>query len=366
MPGHRRAVLGAGLAVLLAGAAARGEDVAVATMRAVVVVDGQPVVRELPRPHPAAGQVLVRVHAAGVNPVDWKIATGRAGAQPMGRGAPPPPPDGGASRPAGSPSTASPPPGPEDGTPAIPGFDASGVVEAIGAGVSRYKAGDAVIVWSKNRGTYAEHVAVDVDTVAAKPAGMSFAQAAAIGHASITAWNMLVDVAQLKAGQRVLILGAAGGVGSTAIQVAHNLGAHVIATASGSHLDYLRSLGADEVIDYTREAFEQRVHEIDVVINTVDADNARRAVSVIRRGGWLVSLVGLPTEQCAAAGVQCSSRTMDGTPYGEVLERLAQWARQGRFSVHVDRAFGLEQVGEAWAYSRAGHTTGKIVIRLLP
>jgi NADPH:quinone reductase-like Zn-dependent oxidoreductase len=326
------------------------------TMQAVVVVDGKPEVQRVARPAPGSGQVLVKVYDAGINPVDWKIATGRAGAQPMGRGGPPGPP---------------PPPGPASGAPtggppAIPGFDAAGVIETVGDGVSGYKVGDAVIVWSGGRATYAEYVAVAADTIAAKPAELSFAQAAAIGHASITAWNMLVDVVKLQTGQKVLVLGGSGGVGSTAIQIARNMGAHVIATASGAHLDYLRTLGAEEVIDYTQTPFETQVSDVDVVINTVDADNASRAVGVIRRGGWLVSLLGLPMEQCNAAGIQCSSRTMTGTLNGEVLRRLADWAHGGKFTVHIDRTFRLQEVAQAWEYSQARHTTGKSVIQLVP
>jgi NADPH:quinone reductase-like Zn-dependent oxidoreductase len=134
------------------------------------------------------------------------------------------------------------------------------------------------------------------------------------------------------------------------------MGAHVIATASGAHLDYLRTLGAEEVIDYTQTPFETQVSDVDVVINTVDADNASRAVGVIRRGGWLVSLLGLPMEQCNAAGIQCSSRTMTGTLNGEVL----------KFTVHIDRTFRLQEVAQAWEYSQARHTTGKSVIQLVP
>ncbi len=331
------------VALLAAGIAANaGTDGAM--MQAAVVVRARIRIQEVPRPAPAPGQVLVRLRCAGVNPADWKLAMGRPDAPP---GSP-----GDAAMPAAS---------------SIPGFDGSGVIAALGAGVTGHRVGDAVIVWSADRGTYAQYVAVSASTIAPKPKRLSFAEAAGLAHAGLAAWNMLIDVAGLQAGQTVLVLGGAGGVGSAAVQIARLQGAHVIATASARNVAYLKSLGADRVIDYTAQHFEDQLRGVDVAVDTVDLDNAERALAVVKRGGFLVSVGTLPAAaQCAAHGVTCSNRTWSGTPLANVLQRLSAWADQGRFKVNVDRTFALADVMGAWQYSQAGHTRGKAVIDISP
>jgi NADPH:quinone reductase-like Zn-dependent oxidoreductase len=326
-----------GVVVLLAAAsaAAAGD----ASMRAALVTPGRVQLHEVARPVAGPGQVLVQIRYAGVNPGDWKSAGGSS----------------------------------EDPTAAtrrvttssIPGVDGAGVIASVGPGVSGYKIGDAVIVWSQARGTYAQYVAVPADTITLKPEGLSFAEAAGVANAGLAAWNLLVDLARVHAGQTVLVLGGAGGVGSAAVQIARNRGAHVIATASARNADYLKRLGADTVIDYNAQHFEDQLRAIDIAVNTVDIDNAYRALAVVRRGGYLVSTVALPAAAlCAARTVICSARTLTGTPFRLALKQLADWSRAGLFTVNIDRTFELADVLRAWQYSQGGHTRGKSVIRI--
>jgi NADPH:quinone reductase-like Zn-dependent oxidoreductase len=236
------------------------------------------------------------------------------------------------------------------------------VVAAVGPGVTGYRIGDAVIVWSQARGTYAQYVAVPAATITLKPARLSFAEAAGVAHASLAAWNLLIDQARLRSGQTLLVLGGAGGVGSAAVQIATNRGAHVIATASARNADYLKALGASTVIDYSAQHFEDQLRNIDIALDTVDVDNA---LAVVRRGGYLVSSVGLPlAAQCAARAVVCSGRTPAGTPIRLVLKQIADWSQAAIFRVNIDQTFELTEVLKAWQYSQAGHTRGKCVIRI--
>jgi NADPH:quinone reductase-like Zn-dependent oxidoreductase len=286
------------------------------------------------------GQLLVRIHYAGVNPADWKRASGTPEDPTIGK--------------------------PSNTRFAIPGLDAAGIVEATGSGVSGYKVGDAVMLWSRDAGTYAQFVAVSVNDAARKPDRLSFAQAAAIPHAALAAWNLLMDVAKVHAGQTVLVLGGAGGVGSAAVQIARIQGARVIATASARNAEYLRKLGAETVIDYTTQHFEEQVRNVDIAVNAVDTDNAYRALAVLRPGGYLVSLAGLPSPaQCSQRAVTCSGRSGTAKPSHIALEQLARWAQSEQFSVNIDRTFGLDDVMGAWAYSQAGHTRGKTVLRIV-
>lgn len=307
-------------------------------MQACVVSGGRIHLLTVARPVARTGQIVVKLKFAGINPADWKRASGK-----------PEDPDVGI---------------PDDPNAPIPGLDGSGVVESIGAGVSRFKAGDAVLLWSRHSGTYAQYVAVRVEDVVPKPAQLPFPQAAGIPHASLAAWNLL-HVARVRAGQRVLVLGGAGGVGSAAVQIAKAMGADVIATASAGNADYLKKLGADAVIDYHAQHFEEQVRNVDVAVNVVDADNAYRALAVVRRGGYLLSLSGLPTAaQCAARGVVCSQRATATGPNRVALEQILQWTRSGQFVVNIDRTFELKDVLQAWTYSQAGHTRGKAVLHI--
>jgi NADPH:quinone reductase-like Zn-dependent oxidoreductase len=310
-----------------------------AGMQAVVISGARLRVETVPRPVPRAGEVLVRIRFAAVNPADWKRANGSPEDPQIGR--------------------------PPAGRPAIPGLDASGVVVESGPGGTALHVGQPVLLWSRTGGTYAQYVTVPVTNAAPMPPGLDFAQAAGIGHAGLAAWNLLIDVAKIRPEQNVVVLAGAGGVGSAAVQIAHLHRARVTVTASAANADYLRTLGADTVIDYHSQHFEELLRNVDVVLNAVDSDNAYRGLSVLRRGGILASLSGLPAPaQCAARGVRCSGRQPGGTPVADVLRQLARSAAGGDYQVHIDRTFELDQVLQAWSYSQAGHTRGKVAIHV--
>lgn len=295
-------------------------------MHAIVFSDGNFQLQTLPKPEPQAGQVRIKVRAASVNPVDWKQAA---------RAAP--------------------------GTRLIPGRDLSGVIDAVGDTGGPWKVGQAVIAIATG-GSYAEYALASVNAVAAKPRRLSFEEAAGIPVVGETAWRALVTIANVKPGQRVLIHGGAGGVGSSAVQIAKARGAYVIATASPTHDEFVRSLGADEVIDYHSLQFEDKLRDIDVVLNTVDADTGARSIAVVRPGGILVSVSGAaPAAQCEAAKIRCA---VTGPVTGEMLGSLGELADQGKFRIHIDRKFPLADAAKALELNRQGHTGGKIILEV--
>jgi NADPH:quinone reductase-like Zn-dependent oxidoreductase len=307
----------------LLGAAAAG---AAETMHAVVVVDGKVQLQTVPRPDPQPGQVRIKVRAVSVNPVDWKI---------IARAAP--------------------------GAQVIPGRDLSGVIDAVGDSRSPWKVGQAVIAVAPG-GSYVEYAISPVTAVAIKPDKVSFEEAAGMPIVGETAWRAMVTVANVQAGQRVLIHGGAGGVGSSAVQIAKARGAYVIATASPSHSSLLRSFGVDEVIDYNSVRFEDKVKDLDVVLNTVDADTGVRSIGVIKPGGIFVSVVGPPpTAQCEAAKVRCA---VTGSATGEMLGHVSELAAQGKLHVHIDRKMALADAAQALDLNRQGHTGGKIILEV--
>jgi NADPH:quinone reductase-like Zn-dependent oxidoreductase len=294
-------------------------------MRAVVITRGGGVkVESVPKPEPQPGQVRIKVRAASVNPVDWKLAA---------RAAP--------------------------GT--IPGRDLAGVIDAVGADVGAWKRGQKVIaVVAQGSGSYAEYALAPAKAVAAKPRHLSFEEAAGLPIVGETAWRAMVTVANVQPGQKVLIQGGAGGVGSSAVQIAKARGAWVVATASPDHADFVRHLGAEEVIDYHSVRFEDQVHDMDVVLNTVDADTGVRSIKVVKPGGVLVSVVGPPpADQCAAAKIRCD---ITGSVNGEKLGQVTDLADRGQLTVHIDRKMRLDQAAEAWQLSKEGHIGGKIIL----
>jgi NADPH:quinone reductase-like Zn-dependent oxidoreductase len=301
---------------------------AAASMRAAVVKDGVIKIENVPVPEPGAGQVRVKVRAASVNPVDWKLAARAA---------------------AGSAQT--------------PGRDFAGVIDAVGASAGKWKVGDAVTGIGAT-GTYAEYALARADSIAAKPKNMSFAEAAGIGVVAETGWRAIVTVGNVQKGQRVLIHGGAGGVGSSAVQIAKARGAYVIATASARNHEFLKSIGADETIDYNTVRFEDKVKNVDLVLNTVDAETGVRSVGVVKKGGMLVSVVGPPpAEPCAAAGIRCG---VTGSVNGQMLPLVVELADAGQFRVSVEKRLALVDAGKAWDESRKGHVRGKIILEVAP
>src|SRR5205823_10063011 len=251
---------------------------------------------DAPRPTPGSGELLIRVHAASVNPIDWKVRAGY-----MKDYIPLP-------------------------LPFIPGWDVSGVVETVGSGVSKFKKGDEVYarpdVTAHGYGAYAEYVVVKETETALKPKSIDHVHAATIPVGAVTAWRALFDTAGLKKDQKVLIHAAAGGVGGFAVQLARWKGAHVIGTASAQSASFVRQLGADEVIDYRSTKFEEVVHDVDVVFDTMGGDTQERSWKVLNRSGILVSIVQPPApEKATAHGVR--GVFVISKPRGDELARIA-------------------------------------------
>lgn len=289
---------------------------------------------EVPRPVPGPAEVLVRVCAAGVNPTDWwhRATGGLAGDAPIRLG-----------------------------------WDVSGVIEAVGAGVTLFQPGDEVFGMPRQpapAGTYAEYVVSPARHLTAKPAGLFHVEAAALPLAALTAWQALVDTADVRPGQRVLIHAAAGGVGHLAVQIAKARGAYVIGTARTANHDFVRGLGADEVIDYTRTDFTTAARAIDVVIDTIGGDYGPRSLQTLRPGGIIVSLAS-PAEahlaaEARALGLRSTFMITEADQAG--MREIASLAESGRLRVRIDTVLPLEQAAKAHEIGEAGHTAGKIVL----
>jgi len=308
-------------------------------MEAMVLDQGTFRLQSVPIPEPGPGEVRIAVRAAGVNPADWKLA-----------------------RAASDPRTAS-----RFGPQPIFGLEAAGIIDAVGPSVSGWHRGDPVIAITRPpRGAFAQYTIVSTQFIAPKPRSMTYAQAAGIPIAGVTAWRSLIEVAQLAEGQRVLIDGGAGGVGSAAVQIAKARGAYVAATASGPHLAYLRSIGVDQPIDYTAGPFEQKAQDMDVVLETADPQNGVRAMSTLKPGGILVSVVGpMPAAKCAAARIRCAiPGSSGGQPATGYLEDVTRLVDAGKYRVSVERALPLAATAEAQRLSETHHTQGKLIIVL--
>jgi NADPH:quinone reductase-like Zn-dependent oxidoreductase len=317
----------------------RKKTMSAATMQAIRVHQyGGPeqlVLERVARPEPQAGEALVRVHAAGVLPVEWKVRQGLFQRfQPAS-------------------------------FPYIPGSAFSAVVEQVGPGVVAFEPGQAVFGRSNN-GTYAEYTTASVQTIAAKPEGLGFDEAAAISGGVTVAWTALFENGALQAGQRALIIGAAGGVGSFAVQIARWKGARVIGTASTANLEFVHSLGAETVVDYTATPFEQVVHDVDFVLDTVGGETLQRAMDVVRPGGVLVSLLEPPSqEQAQARGIRAMHNTVTQPfPSSDLLRIIAELIVSGQVSVTLGQIFPLREAAQAHDLSQRGHGRGRIVLHI--
>lgn len=289
---------------------------------------------DAPIPQLAADDVLVKVMAAGINPVDWKIREGYLKEMLPHK------------------------------LPLVLGWDVSGVVEAVGDKVTKFKPGDQV--YSRpdisRDGAYADYIAVRESELAFKPSSLDHVHAAAVPLAVLTACQAMLENAGLKAGQRVLIHAAAGGVGSFAVQLAKRQGATVIATASAANHDYVRALGADEVIDYRTQRFED-AGPVDVVFDTMGGEIQQRSWSVVKSGGALVSIVAPPSqEEGAKAGARALFTFIQ--PDAARLTEIAKLIDAGELKVHVDARYPLAQAAEALERVRQGHTRGKVVLEV--
>lgn len=289
-------------------------------------------VEDLPMPKPGEGEVRIRVMAASVNPVDYKMRNGGY-----------------------LPSTA---------LPLTLGRDVAGLVDSVGPGVQDFLAGEAVFAMlDRAHGGYVEYVTQAAGNCASKPAKLDFIQAAAVPLAGLTAWQGLFDQGGLQAGQRVLIHGAAGGVGHFAVQFARARGATVIATCSGRDADFVESLGASEVIDYHEERFEDRVLDVDLVYDLIGGETQDRSWQVLKTGGTLVSTLKAPDKAKAAARHARGVHYM-AEPSGQELAEIAKLIDAGQVVPRIDRVFALDDAAEAETALEHDHVRGKIVLEV--
>ncbi|MFB7513359.1 NADP-dependent oxidoreductase [Streptomyces sp. NPDC056144] len=289
----------------------------------------------LPRPAPGPSQILVAVRAAGVNPTDWKHR--ESGLFLGGR------------------------------LPLVLGWDVSGVVEAVGFGVTLFKPGDEVfgmLPYPHGVGSHAEYVTGPARAFTHKPETIDHVQAGALPLAALTAYQAVVDTAAVTAGQRVLIHAAAGGVGHLAVQIAKARGAYVIGTASAPKHEFLRSLGADEVVDYRETDFREAVQDVDMVLDPLSGDTRARSLDVLRPGGVLVSLLpGTDPEEpakAAARGIRVENLLVEADQAG--MQAVAALAASGALRAHVEAVFPLAEAAKAHTLGETGRTTGKIVL----
>jgi len=293
---------------------------------------------ELEQPKPEENQVLVKVKAAAVNPVDWKIRDGLGEMFGMK-------------------------------LPLILGCEVAGTVEAVGGqgpsrtGVKNFVAGDEVYGYlSAYSGGYAEYVAASASEFVRKPKKIDFDTAVSVPVGALTAWQGIFDQGKLASEQRILITGASGAVGSMAVQLAKNKGAHVIGTGSGRNEEFVRKLGADEFIDYKKTKFEDKVSGVDVVFDTVGGDTQERAFQTLKRGGFLVSTVSPPSaEKAKEFGVTVAMVQMMPKPYQ--LAEINRLVESGKLKVRVATVLPLAEVKKAHQMSATGHADGKIILR---
>jgi NADPH:quinone reductase-like Zn-dependent oxidoreductase len=289
-------------------------------------------IAEMPIPEPGTDEVQVRVDGAGMNPMDWKIREGlftQAAPQTF---------------------------------PAVTLREFSGVVTKLGRGVKSMQVGDPVYGITE-RGAAAEYTVANADSVGPRPKSLHPWDAAIVPLAGMTAWQALFDYAHIRAGQRILIHAAAGGVGTYAVQLAKWAGAYVIGTCSAPHADAVWRLGADEVIDYHRERFEEAIGPVDVVLHAISQDQVSASLQALKPGGILVSISADPMEaQAAALGKIAVRFTMK--PNSDQLARLSELIDSGTLRPVIDAVVPLEDAKDAMAELQKGHTLGKIGVRL--
>lgn len=303
-------------------------------MKAVVIKEygdnGVVEIIDVDRPEPQTGEVLVKVHAAGVNPVDWKIRSGAG--QRMGMT-----------------------------LPIHLGGELAGTIEKVGEGVRGFKDGEAVF-GMVHTGAFAEYVVAKAANMVPTPANLDFVQAAALPLAGTTAWQAMFDVAGLVAGQRLLITNSSGGVGSLAVQFARAKGVHVTAMASGANEAFVRGLGADAFIDYTKQPFEEVAREMDVVFDTVGGDTFQRAFQTLKKGGFMVTVVAFPENEAERYGVNVKRSFTQ--PSASSLTVIRDLVEADKVMPHVATVLPLTEVRQAFALSEGGRTRGKIVLQV--
>jgi NADPH:quinone reductase-like Zn-dependent oxidoreductase len=292
----------------------------------------------IPRPNPLAGEVLIRIYAAGVLPYDWKYRQGQFKHV----------------RPANFPY--------------IPGSSFAGIIEEVGADVTEFRKGQAVFGRSE-KGTYAEYTTVPVKGLSLKPEKLTFDEAVTIPGSALPAWLTLFHNGGLMTGQKVLIHAAAGGFGMLAVQFAKWKGAHVIGTCSTNNVDFVYALGADSVIDYTSERFEQKASDVDLVIDTVGGQTLERSWSVVKQGGTLLSIVEeLSQEKAKEHRINVTKPGINMMPSHEELQKISQQIAQmiveGQIKSVINKKYPLHEVQQAHQHSQTGHGRGRIVLHI--
>ena len=290
---------------------------------------------DVPIPEPGADEVLIRVYAASVNRIDAAVRAGYVQGWF------------------------------QHTLPLVLGWDVSGVVEAVGPAVTGYQVGDEVYGRGdvNRNGAYAEHVVMRASEIARKPTSLDHIQAAAVPHAALTAWQSLFDAGNLSDGQTVLIHAAAGGVGHLAVQLARHRGARVIGTASSQNHDFLRELGAHEVVDYNGTRFEEVAHGVDVVFDTMGGETQQRSWVTLRPAGTLVSVVQPPSEESAAA-YSAQARFIGSQSSSAQLEQIAKLIDAGHVKPAVSTILPLKEARQAHILIEGMHTRGKIVLNV--
>jgi NADPH:quinone reductase-like Zn-dependent oxidoreductase len=309
------------------------------TMKAIVVHEyGGPEVlkyEDVPRPEPKEDQILTQVIAAGVNPVDGMIRSGMFAKHSKAA------------------------------FPIILGGDIAGIVEKVGSKIAQFKAGDPVFAYVslESNGGYAQYAVTTERETAPKPKSLTYVEAAAVPIVALTAWQALIDTAKLGAGQTVLIHGGSGGVGTFAIQIAKSRGAKVIATASTANQDLLKQLGADVAIDYTKQKFEDVAKDVDVVLDSVGKDTLARSYGVIKKDGFIVSLVARPDQaELARHGIRGAALSVE--PNSDELAEIGKLIDEKKIRAIVSQTFPLSEAAKAQEQVATGHTRGKIVLKV--
>lgn len=293
------------------------------------------ILEDAPLPTAGAGEVLIRVYAAGVNPLDWKVRAGHVRKWLQHR------------------------------LPLIPGWDVSGKIEAVGTDVTDFNIGDEVygMLDFRRDGAYAEYVAARAGELAQKPISIDHVHAAAVPLTALTAWQSLFDVANLSAGQTVLIHAAAGGVGHFALQLAKWKGARVIGTASANKVSFLQELGVDEVIDYQTARFEDVVSNVDVVLDTIGGDTQRRSWKTLKKAGILVATLGISSPEVAEKYGVRGEGVMVHSDAGQ-LALIAKLIDAGELKPFISTTLPLGEAARAHELSQTGHVSGKIVLKV--
>lgn len=304
-------------------------------------------------------EVLVQIFAASLNPIDFKIRDGKLKFLRAYK------------------------------FPLILGHDLAGVVSEVGANVVKFKKGDRVYSRPRNgrTGSLAEYIGIDENELALMPKNLSFIEAASIPLVGLTSWQALIDVAKLKAGDRIFIPAGSGGVGTFAVQLAKHFGAHVITSTSKRNVDFVRGLGADEVVDYKNQKFEEVLKNIDIVFDTLGGDSLYKSFQIIRPNGWIVSISGAPDYRLAKdlnlnflkawvirlVGYKANSLAKKARAHyrfifmkssGDQLIQIGQIIENGKIKPVIDREFSFDEAQKAMDYLESGHARGKVVIKI--